>query len=72
MVELLRSNDLVFLSWVRAILAAETIDAVILDEHTSVIEGNIAAIPRRIMVHVDDLARAQELMSQAEDSIRDG
>ena len=47
MVELVRSNDLVFLSWAQAMLAAEGIEAVLLDGHTSAIEGSIA---RRVAV----------------------
>jgi hypothetical protein len=52
--ELLRSNDPVLLSWVEALLADARIDAVLLDMHTSVIEGSISAIPRRVMIVDDD------------------
>jgi len=57
--ELLRSNDLVHLSWARAMLAAEGIDSVLLDDYVSGVEGSIGAIPRRLMV-------AEELFDQAE------
>jgi len=66
MVELERSNDLVRLSWLQALLAAEGINCVILDHHTSAIEGSIGAIPRRVMVVEDDLARARRLVEQAD------
>ena len=46
--ELLRSNDLVVLSWAQAILAAEAIPCVLLDDHVSGVEGSIGAIPRRL------------------------
>ena len=49
--ELLRTNDTVRLSWLQAMLASAGIEAVILDTHTSVIEGSVGAIPRRLMVH---------------------
>jgi hypothetical protein len=65
MVELLRSNDLVYLSWIEAMLRAEGIDCVILDGYTSVIEGSIGAIPRRLMVHADDARRAELLLAVA-------
>lgn len=52
--ELLRSNDPVLLSWVEALLAEARIEAVLLDMHTSVIEGSISAIPRRVMILDDD------------------
>ncbi|MGH6944160.1 MAG: DUF2007 domain-containing protein, partial [Geminicoccaceae bacterium] len=48
--ELLRSNDLVYLSWVQATLAADGIECVLLDDHVSGVEGSIGAIPRRLMV----------------------
>jgi hypothetical protein len=66
MVELARSNDLVYLSWVQAMLAAEGIAAVLLDAHTSAVEGSIGAIPRRLVVEEDDLERARELLAAAE------
>lgn len=60
--ELLRSNDAVMLSWATAILAAEGIQAVLLDAHTSAVEGNILAIPRRLMVGEDDYVRARRIL----------
>ena len=50
MVELVRSNDLVHLSWAQAMLAAEGIECVLLDGHISVVEGSIGAFPRRLLV----------------------
>ena len=44
--ELLRPNDPVRLSWLQALLADAGIESLILDHHTSVIEGSIGAIPR--------------------------
>ena len=67
--ELLRSNDLVHLSWARAILAADGIDSVLLDEHVSGVEGSIGAIPRRLMVADEMFGRAQRLLSHARDAL---
>ena len=39
--ELLRSNDLVYLSFVRHVLDEEGIDHLLLDEHMSALEGSI-------------------------------
>ncbi len=47
------------LSWLIAVLKGEKIEAVVLDRHTSVLEGNGFAIPVRLMV---DEARARRLM----------
>ena len=67
MEELLRTNDPVLLSWLSARLADENIEAVVLDTHTSAMEGSISAIPRRVMVESRDLWRARKLLDEAED-----
>ena len=65
MVELMRSNDPVLLSYVRALLQSEHIRYVGLDEHMSMMEGSISAIPRRVMVDDGDLAKARRLLTDA-------
>jgi len=66
MKELLRTNDLVRLSWVQALLADAGIGCLVLDQHTSLVEGSIGAIPRRLMVDERDLSRAQSLIADAD------
>ena len=66
MKELLRTNDLVRLSWVQALLADAGIDCLVLDQHTSLVEGSIGAIPRRLMVAERDHRRASALIAAAE------
>jgi hypothetical protein len=61
MIELLRTNNQVLISWLRALLAENGIEIVVLDAHTSVLEGSTFAIPRRIMVADDDYERARRL-----------
>jgi hypothetical protein len=65
MIELLRTNDTVLLSYIDALLAGEGIDCVILDQHTSVLEGSIGAIPRRVMVAEADAPRARLHLADA-------
>jgi hypothetical protein len=65
MKELLRSNDTVRLSWVQALLEDSGISSLILDHHTSLVEGNIGAIPRRLMVAERDYRRAWALLEAA-------
>lgn len=65
MVELLRTNDVVRLSWLVALLADHGIEAIVLDSHTSTIEGSIGAIPRRLMVSEDQAWRARRLLADA-------
>ena len=66
MKELLRTNDLVRLSWVEALLSDAGIECLVLDEHTSLVEGSIGAIQRRIMVDDGDLPRARVLVAEAD------
>lgn len=54
----LRTNNLVELSWAQAVLAEAGIDAVVFDAHNSMAEGNIGAIPRRLMVQETNESRA--------------
>jgi hypothetical protein len=63
--ELLRSNDPVFLSFVRHVLDEEGIHHLVLDEHMSVLEGSLGILPRRILVLREDLARARLSLGNA-------
>lgn len=65
MEELLRSNDPVYLSFVRHVLDEAGIDYLLLDEHMSVLEGSIGILPRRILVAADDLLRARQELGNA-------
>ena len=58
MIELTRTNDPVFLSWLTMRLKAEDADTVILDMHITIVEGSIGAIQRRMMMADDDLVLA--------------
>lgn len=63
--ELLRTTDLVRLSWCQALLAESHIETVVLDSHTSVLEGSVGAIPRRLMVADEDYDEAVRLLGEA-------
>jgi hypothetical protein len=65
MKELLRTNDPVRLSFVQALLRDSRIDSLVLDHHTSLVEGSIGAIPRRLMVAERDYQRALALLVAA-------
>ncbi len=71
MKELLRSNDLVFLSYVSHVLDAEGVDYLLLDTYTSAVEGSIGAIPRRLMVGEDEYDRARRILGNASLTIPD-
>jgi hypothetical protein len=65
MTELLRTTDPVRLSWLVALLADAGIEAIVLDSHTSILEGSIGAIPRRLMVDTEDAAQAIRILREA-------
>ena len=62
MVELARMNDPVLISYILSVLEEEGIEAVVLDEHTSILEGSIGAIQRRIMVLEEDRPGARQII----------
>ena len=72
MIELLRSNDVVRLSWLTALLSEAGIEAILLDAHTSIVEGSIGAIPRRLVVRDDDAVRARRVLAEAGEELPDG
>jgi hypothetical protein len=59
------SNNVVRLSFLTALLADAGIEAVLLDGHTSVLEGSAGAIPRRLVVSTEDYPRARRLLLDA-------
>lgn len=72
MIELVRTNDVVHLSWCQAVLKGEGIDSVVVDLHTSAIEGSIGAIPRRLLVAEEQEARARRLLEDARREVERG
>ena len=65
MKELLRTTDPVRLSWLTALLADQDIEAIVFDTHTSILEGSVSAIPRRLMVIDEDFSAARSLLVAA-------
>ena len=59
------SNEPVRLSFLLALLADAGIAAVLLDQHASVMDGSIGAIPRRLAVADADAARARQVLAEA-------
>lgn len=59
------SNEPVRLSFLMALLADAGIEAVLLDQHASVMDGSIGAIPRRVAVADADEVRARRVLAEA-------
>lgn len=65
MVELLRSNDMVFISAVEALLKELDIVYFVADVHMSILEGSLGVLPRRIMVEEDRKEQAERALAAA-------
>jgi hypothetical protein len=65
MIELLRSNDPVLISFATSLLADAEIAHSVADSHMSTIDGSINAVTNRIMVAEDRLSDAQGLLADA-------
>jgi hypothetical protein len=63
--ELVRTNDIVLVSAVGALLDGANIHHLVLDQNMSIIEGSLGVLPRRILVHEDDNREARQLLSDA-------
>lgn len=66
MIELLRSNDPVLLSFAQALLRDAGIVHLLADSHMSVLDGSIGVLPRRLLVDEDEIGRARRLFSDAD------
>lgn len=65
MIEIMRTNDHVLISFVEATLMGAGVRYFVADTHMSVLEGSIGFLPRRILVDVDQEARARSLLIAA-------
>jgi hypothetical protein len=63
--ELVRTNDIVLVSAVGALLDGANIHHLVLDQNMSIIEGSLGVLPRRILVHDDDNHQARQILSDA-------
>jgi len=66
MYEVVRTNDPVLISWLKAQFQGLGIEVLVLDEHMSAMDGSILAIPRRIMVPDAHQATAKAIMAEAD------
>jgi hypothetical protein len=54
MIELIRTNDAVVLSFAQSLLRDAGIECLVADQNMSVLDGSIGILPRRILVLEDD------------------
>jgi hypothetical protein len=65
MAELLRTTDIVLLSYVNSLLSDAGIPSMVVDVHMSVAEGSIGIFPRRVLVAVEDLRESAAILIEA-------
>ena len=65
MIELMRTNDPVVISFVEALMRDAGIGFMVADQNMSILEGSIGLMPRRILVVEDDIAAARRLLTDA-------
>jgi hypothetical protein len=63
--ELIRTNDIVLISFVEALLRDAEIEFLVVDQNMSVIEGSLGVLPRRVLVVSDRVEAARRLLTDA-------
>ena len=63
--ELVRTNDEVLLSAIKALLQSADIPHLVLDQNMSVLEGSLGILPRRILVPEEQVQSARRLLKDA-------
>ncbi|MBX3529147.1 MAG: DUF2007 domain-containing protein [Rhizobiaceae bacterium] len=65
MIELVRTNDAVLISYIEALLRDAGLEFLVADQNMSVLEGSLGVLPRRVLVASDDLDEAKALLADA-------
>ena len=71
MQELIRTNDIVLLSYLEHRLRETGIEPFVIDTHMSIMEGSVGMLPRRLMVTDDDLEAAKVILADVASSEAD-
>ena len=65
MICIIRTNDPVTISFAQAVLKDSQIECFVMDQHMSLMEGSVGAIPRRLMVIDEDEFAARRALNLA-------
>ena len=63
--ELVRTNDVVLISFIESLLDEAGLGYFVADRHMSAVEGSLGFLPRRILVIQEDRDEARRLLSDA-------
>ena len=65
MIELVRTNDPVVISFIEALMRDAKISFLVADQNMSIVEGSLGILPRRVLVDEGDLAQAKRILQDA-------
>lgn len=65
MIELIRTNDQVIISFVEALMRDAGIAVLVADQNMSIMDGSIGVLPRRILVGEDRAEEARGILRDA-------
>jgi hypothetical protein len=65
MIELIRTNDAVLISFIESLLRDAEIEFLVADQNMSILDGSIGILPRRVLVSDDDAVAARRLLTDA-------
>jgi hypothetical protein len=65
MIELIRTNDVVLLSFAESLMKEAGIHCLIADEAMSILEGSLGMLPRRFLVESDREDEARRILRDA-------
>lgn len=65
MIELLRTNDAVVISFVESLLRDAGINFLVADQNMSIMEGSLGVLPRRVLVAEEQAEAARKLLKDA-------
>jgi hypothetical protein len=65
MIEIVRTNDAVVISFIESLLKDAGIGYLVADQNMSVLDGSIGILPRRVLVVDDEADRARRILTDA-------
>ena len=65
MIELIRTNDAVLLSFAQSLMKEAGIHCLIADQSMSILEGSLGMLPRRFLVETDRADEARRILTDA-------
>ncbi|MEX0408932.1 DUF2007 domain-containing protein [Aquibium sp. LZ166] len=65
MIELVRTNDPIVISFIEALMRDAGLAFFVADQNMSIMEGSLGVLPRRVLVAEDDVDEARRILIDA-------